>query len=223
MKHFKNVKESKGGLSLVYFVSVILSFFIISGCSMATYDNLEMDMYRDFHRRGAKKYFMKQKIWTVGDKFVIKDEYRNPVFFVRGKIFTIGDKLKFFDMDGNELAYIKEKVLSLKNLYKIYQNHRLTAKVKKKITLLKDKFVVNMINQDDFIIRGNFFDYRYTFFRNGRPVAIVSKKLMSFSDNYRVEIVPGEVDVVILAVTVIIDLINHDNKHHSHIFQRLGH
>ena len=74
-----------------------------------------------------------------------------------------------------------------------------------------------MLNQDDFIVRGNFCDYQYTFFRNGRPVALVSKKLLSLSDQYRVEIVPGEDDVVILAVTVVIDMIKHDDEHHGHI------
>ncbi|MCK4763382.1 MAG: LURP-one-related family protein [Candidatus Aminicenantes bacterium] len=163
---------------------------------------------------------MKQKIWTIADRFVIRDEYKNPMFYVKEKVFSFGDKLKFFDMDGNELAYIKQKVFSFKKQYKIYRNKELLARVVKKITLFKDKFIIDIPGPNDYIVKGNFTDHRYTFIRNGRGVAFISKKWLSWGDTYRIEIVPGEDDVVILAAAVIIDMISHGNEehyyHHSH-------
>ena len=217
MKQQKELEKTKGRFNMVYSILVGFSLLIISGCSIATYDKPDYDRFPDSRRGQTKRYYMKQKIWTLGEKFIIKDEFSRPVFYVAGKPFSFGDKLKFFDREGNELAYIKQKVLSLKNLYKIYMNDRLTAKVKKRIRFFRDKFVVDVIGKDDYIVRGNFYNYRYTFTRNGRQVAVVSKKLFSFSDRYRVEIVPGEDDVVILAVAVVIDMINHKEEHHHHI------
>lgn len=213
MRQYRNFK---GTLNLVCFIVTGLLFSTITGCSVARYDIPESNMYPDSQRIQAKKYFMKQKIWTVGEKFIIKDEYRNPVFFVKGKAFSIGNKLKFFDLKGNELAYIKQKVLSFKNLYKIYRNRELYAKIVKKITLFKDKFIVDIPGPDDYTVSGDFTDYRYSFTRNGREVAVISKKWPSWSDYYRIEILPGEDDLIILAAAVVIDMVSHNNDNYHH-------
>src|SRR6185295_8309319 len=59
------------------------------------------------------RYQMRQKLFSFGDDFVIKDETGRDVFFVDGRAFSIGRKLSFQDMAGNELAFIREKLLSL--------------------------------------------------------------------------------------------------------------
>lgn len=41
------------------------------------------------------RYQMKQRLWTLGEKFTIKDETGQDVFFVEGKILSLGDKLSF--------------------------------------------------------------------------------------------------------------------------------
>jgi uncharacterized protein YxjI len=156
---------------------------------------------------------MKQKIWTLGDKFVIKDETRTPVFYVKGKVFSVGDKLSFRDIDGNELAYVSQKVFSFTPRYKIYRDKALIARIVKKITLFKDKYKVDISGPDDLKVTGNFWNYEYTFTRNGRRVAFVSKKLFSWSDTYGIAIAPGEDDILILAVAVVIDMISHENEH----------
>ena len=58
------------------------------------------------------RYVMKQKLFSLGDDFYIKDESGGDVFFVDGKVFTLGKKLSFQDLEGNELAFIKQKLLS---------------------------------------------------------------------------------------------------------------
>jgi len=55
---------------------------------------------------------MKQKLWSWGDDFTIKDESGLDRFFVDGRAFSLGDKLSFQDMAGNELAFIRQKLLA---------------------------------------------------------------------------------------------------------------
>ena len=71
-----------------------------------------------------------------------------------------------------------------------------------------------MPGPEDYVIRGNFTDHRYHFTRRGRMVARISKKFFSWGDTYRIEILPGENDVVILATAVILDMMNHPNQDH---------
>jgi uncharacterized protein YxjI len=216
MKQTKSITPSKSILTLSCFFLTGLLFFISANCSVTMHERPQANIPPHPQAQHMKRYFMKQKVWTIAERFIIRDEYNNPMFYVKGKVFSIGDKLKFYDMDGRELAYIKQEVFSFNKRYKIYKNHRLVAKVVKKLTLFKDKFIVDVPGPDDYFVKGNFTDHHYNILRNGRKVAAISKNWMSWGDAYRIEIVPGEDDVVLLGLTVIIDMVSHDNKGHNH-------
>ena len=67
------------------------------------------------------RYVMKQKFWSWGDDFTIRDEQGADVFRVDGRAFSWGDKLSFQDTRGNELAFISQKLLSWGPTYEISQ------------------------------------------------------------------------------------------------------
>ena len=194
---------------------------LTTGCSTGRY-NID-DLPPSPRGEPLKTYVLKQKIWTLGEKFVIKDETNTPVFHVKGKVFSIGDKLSFRDMDGNEVAYISQKVLSFRPQYKIYRDQELIAKVVKKLVLFRDSYIVDVPGPDDYKVYGNFGNYEYTFIRNGRKVAFVSKKYFSWSDTYGIAIVPGEDDILILATAVVIDMVSHDNHQDTIISSSKNH
>ncbi len=156
------------------------------------------------------RYLMKQKLWGFGDDFAIQDAAGNDVFFVDGKALSIGDKLSFQDMQGNELAFISQKILSLLKTYHIYRSGKLFAEIKKRMSLFKDKFEVDVPGPNDYSVTGSFFDFEYQFVRSGSEVASVSKRFFSFRDTYGIDIVAGEDDVTILATAVVIDLVCHE-------------
>src|SRR6185369_8868285 len=161
------------------------------------------------------RYLMKQKLFCWGDDFIIKNEAGEEAFFVDGKAFSIGNKLSFQDMQKNELAFIRQKLLSLGPTYEITRNGVLAAVVKKHLfTLLRCRFTVDVPGPDDLEAQGNFLDMEYTFNRAGQPVAEVSKRWFSWTDSYGVDVHKGEDDVLILASTVVIDMVCHpDHKH----------
>jgi len=160
------------------------------------------------------RYLMKQKLFCFGDDFVIKNEAGDEVYFVDGKVFTIGNKLSFQDMNRKELAFIHQKLLSWGPTYEIDREGRLAAVVKKHLfTLFRCAFTVDVPGPDDIEAQGSFLDMEYTFTRGGRQIAEVSKRWFAFTDTYGVDIAEGEDDVLILASTVVIDMVCHgDHK-----------
>lgn len=159
------------------------------------------------------RYAMKQKLFCWGDDFTIKTQDGQDVFFVDGKAFSIGDKLSFQDMQGKELAFIRQKLLSWGPTYEIYRDGELYATVKKHLfTLFRCRFTVDVPGPDDLEAEGNFLDFEYSFMRSGNAVAQVSKQWFSWTDTYGVDIAAGEDDVLILASTVVIDMICHGDK-----------
>jgi len=161
------------------------------------------------------RYMMKQKLFCWGDDFTIQNEAGENVFFVDGKAFSFGDKLSFQDMQKNELAFIRQKLLSWGPTYEITRGGALAAVVKKKLfTLFRCKFTVDVPGPDDLEAQGSFLDMEYSFTRAGKTVAEVSKRWFSFGDTYGVDICEGEDDILILASTVVIDMVCHsDGKH----------
>jgi uncharacterized protein YxjI len=53
------------------------------------------------------RYQMKQKLFSFGDDFHIKDGDGNHAATVDGKVFSIGDKLSFLNPSGKELVRIE--------------------------------------------------------------------------------------------------------------------
>ena len=163
------------------------------------------------------RYRMRQKLFSLGDDFVIQDDRGNDRFYVDGKMISIGNKLSFQDMKGNELAYIRQKLLSWGPSYVVEFPGGGSATVKKHLfTLFRCAFTVDIPGPDDLEATGNLMDHDYRFERHGRTVAEVSKKWFTLRDTYGVDIADGENDVLILASTVVIDLCCHaDDKKHG--------
>lgn len=159
------------------------------------------------------RYLLKQKFFCFGDDFLIKNAAGDDLFFVDGRAFTLGNKLSFQDMQGRELAFIRQKLLSWGPTYEITRGDQIAAVVKKHLfTLFRCKFSVDVPGPDDLEATGSFLDHEYTFRRGSREVAQVSKKWFSWTDTYGVDTAEGEDDVVILASTVVIDLICHEDR-----------
>ncbi|HEX8116516.1 MAG TPA: LURP-one-related family protein, partial [Pyrinomonadaceae bacterium] len=58
------------------------------------------------------RYVMKQKFFSLGDSFAIRNEQGQEVFRAEGKVFSFGDQLTLRDASGEEVAYISQKVFS---------------------------------------------------------------------------------------------------------------
>jgi uncharacterized protein YxjI len=162
------------------------------------------------------RYQMREKIFSLGDDFIIQDERGNDAYYVDGKALSIGDKLSFQDMNGRELARIREKLLSIGKTYEIQFDATVgggSATVKKHLlSFLRAAFTVDVPGPGDLEATGSLLDHEYTFERGGRTVATVSKKWFTIRDTYGIDITEGENELLILASAVVIDLVCHADQ-----------
>jgi uncharacterized protein YxjI len=155
-------------------------------------------------------YVMKQKLFSWGDDFVIKDETGQDRFLVDGKAFSLGKQLSFQDPSGTPLAHISQKVLSWSPTYEISRNGQPLATVHKELfTFFNCTFTIEGEGANHLHAEGKFTDHDYVFSRDEQQVAQVSKQWFALSDSYGVQIAPGQDDVLILACTVVIDMCCH--------------
>jgi uncharacterized protein YxjI len=159
------------------------------------------------------KYIMRQKLWSWGNDFVIKDESGNDAFFVDGKVFALRDQLSLADMAGNEICLIQKKILAWGPTYEMFHQGQLVATVKESLfTLLGHRFYVDVPGPDDIEAAGNFTDHEYTFSRGGQAVAAVSKSWFTWADTYGVDVTDDSDAPLILVATVVIERCSQQQK-----------
>jgi len=158
------------------------------------------------------RYQMREKLIAFGDDFFIEDAQGDRVYKVDGKALRVRDTLKFKDMQGNVLCQVQEKKVRIKDTMDIEDaNGDKVASIKKAlISPIRDRWVVKIGDGPDMDVKGNIVNHEYKIEADGDTVAEVSKKWFRVRDSYGVEVVPGQKDIIILAVTVAIDMMAHD-------------
>lgn len=151
------------------------------------------------------KLYMKQKVFSLRGDFDIYDENQVPVYSVQGKLMSFGRQLHLYDSaTGEELAHIKQQVMTLlPKMQVFYQNERI-ATISKKLTFIKQQYEIDTLGWS---VEGDFFAHDYTVFdAQGRVVADINKKYLSWSDSFEVSIVQDDIDpAMVIAIVLAID------------------
>ena len=161
----------------------------------------------------STRYKIRQKMFSIGDDFWIEDQDGRRVFKVDGKALRLRKTLIFEDLNGNKLCQIQERWLPIRETMAIDgpDGEQVAVIQKALIAPLRDRWRVNLKDGPDLDVQGNIFDHEYSIKQGWNKVAEVSKKWISLTDTYTVEIDEGQNDVLILAIAVAIDMMAHDD------------
>lgn len=162
----------------------------------------------------TNRYKIRQNLIAIGDDFWIENAEGQRVFKVDGKVLRIRKTLVFEDARGTALCQIKERLLTIKDTMVIEDAHGRDLAVVKKalIAPLRDRWDVKVKDGPDLDVQGDILDHEYTIKQGRKRVAEVSKRWLSLTDTYGVEIEPGQNDILILAVAIAIDMMAHDEE-----------
>lgn len=160
------------------------------------------------------RLYMKQKVFSWGDKFKVYDESGAVHFLVEGEVFSWGKKLHVYDVTGREVAYIHQKVFSFLPKYYISHDGVDVAEVIKEFTFLSQKYTVN---GPGWSVSGDFWAHEYEITCGPQLVAAISKKWFTWGDTYEIDIHGGidpenEAEIAtVLCVVLIIDAVLQSN------------
>lgn len=146
--------------------------------------------------------YMKQRIFTWGDKFSIYDAAGNERYYVEGEVFTMGKKLHLCDLSGTELAFIQQKIFTFLPRYYVFRNGAQIAEIVKEFAFFRHEYSVNGLG---WRVDGDFFGHDYEVKHGNQIVARVSKEWFTLGDAYQIEIADGVDEVTALAVVLVID------------------
>lgn len=149
---------------------------------------------------------MREKLVSFGDDFVIETAAGVPAFKVDGKLLRVRNTIQLDDTAGRHLYRIQERLARVRNTMEIDRDGRRVAAIHQAlVTPVRDRFEVDVADGPNLHVQGNVFAHEYAITRNGAPVATVSKRWFRYRDIYGVEVMAGEDDAFVLAITAAID------------------
>jgi uncharacterized protein YxjI len=158
---------------------------------------------------GVNRYIMRQRIFALGQDFYINNAAGQPMFKIDGKVRLVKESLNFRDMQGNLLYQLDERVIRIRESFDIlYPSGKLAAKVHNAIIdPLRERFTIEIPGRENMTTMGKVIWAQYDILRNQRQVAKISKQFSWIGrDQYVVDVLHGEDDCLILAITVVIDM-----------------
>ena len=150
------------------------------------------------------KLYIKQKVFSWGDNFTVKDEVGRDRYRVEGEIFSWGKKLHVYDAYDREAAFIKQELLTFLPSYQVFIGDQQAARIVKEFSFLFPRYSIEMLGWE---IEGSFMAHDYAITKNGRTIVTIHKEWMTWGDCYELDIEDPADELIALAVVLTIDCV----------------
>jgi uncharacterized protein YxjI len=152
-------------------------------------------------------YTIRERMFRLGEDSDITDQAGQPVLHVDGKVLSLHHRLILRAPAGREARQVHRKLVALRPAYQITLGGQDVAEVRKHLlTPFGERFTIDLRGGGDMEIDGDLLGHEFTIQRDGQSVATISKRWLSVTDSYAVDVAPGEDDVLILASVLALDL-----------------
>ncbi len=151
------------------------------------------------------KLYIKQKAFSFGDKFFVKDEYESDRYYIEGEIFTLGKKLHVYDSNNEEVMYISQRPFAFLPKVDIYFGENLAGTLVKEFTFFSQVYTLEGAGWE---VEGDFMAHEYSMAKDGCVKASVEKEWFTWGDSYALEIADSQDELLALGVLLAIDIIN---------------
>jgi len=152
-------------------------------------------------------YVIREKMFRLGEDSDINNESGEPVLQVDGKIMSLHQRLILRDLAGREVAQVHRRLVAFRPTYEITVDGKNVAEVRQHLfTPFGERLTIDVPGPGDMEITGDLFSHEFTIQRDGQTAASISKRWLSLTASYAVDVAPGENDLLILASVLALDL-----------------
>lgn len=156
-----------------------------------------------------RKLYIKQKVFSIGEKFTVTDEQQNPRYYVEGSFMKIPKTFRVEDEQGREISKITKKTISLLPKFFVEIDGQDMIEISKHLTFLKAHY---SIDADGVSVDGNWWDMDFIVERNGRKIADINKRWVSWGDTYEVTILDEAYEHLVISLVIAIDRVKEDES-----------
>lgn len=156
-----------------------------------------------------RKLYIKQKVFSIGEKFNVTDADQEPLYHVQGSFLKIPKQFTIFDRNDHVIGEITKKVLALLPQFTVMIDDEAAIVIKKELTLFKARY---HIEADGISVQGNWWDMDFEVVKDGLQIAVINKRWVSWGDTYEVTVFDERYEKLIVALVVAIDCVKAEDN-----------
>ncbi|MBS7576552.1 MULTISPECIES: LURP-one-related family protein [unclassified Enterococcus] len=156
-----------------------------------------------------KNLYIKQKVFSIGEKFTVFNQNEEPEYLVQGSFFKIPKAFVIEDKQGNPIAKLTKKVFSFLPKFFLELADHSEIVISKSFSFFHAHYE---IEGEGIEVRGNFWDMDFEVLKNGRAIAEIHKKWFSWGDTYEIQILDESLEKLIISVVIAIDCVKNSEK-----------
>lgn len=147
-------------------------------------------------------YYMKQKAFSLKEKFDIVDEKGTPRYYCEGTSIWTYKPVVLYDMNGVELLQVKRKMWTWMPQFEIFMDGQLIAKVEKVFRWFKPEYKIEGMGLS---VEGDVWGLNYSILKDGIEIAHINKKVWTWTDSYEIDVEDENYTEIILCLVIAID------------------
>ncbi|TQS74246.1 hypothetical protein DX933_13030 [Ornithinibacillus gellani] len=152
--------------------------------------------------------FMKQKVFSLGGKFTVKNAMEQDAYYVEGSFMQIPKTYDIMNAARDTVATITKKTFSFLPKFFVEVDGREVLTIKKELSFFKARYTIDAAGVE---VRGNWWDMNFQVVKQGEVIAQVDKAWFSWGDSYKIQIFDEAVEHIILALVIAIDCAKADD------------
>ncbi|MEW4353340.1 LURP-one-related family protein [Streptococcus pneumoniae] len=151
-----------------------------------------------------KQFYIKQKLWSLGGKFTIKDEYDQVCYQVEGSLFKWMKSFKILDLQGQLVSTIQRKFTWFLPRFEVEVKGQTRFVIQKKLSWLKPRYEIENLGLE---VLGNIWDMKFDLIESSRVVAHIDQEWFRMTSTYDVAVYDEDYCDMAIALVIAIDYV----------------
>jgi len=150
------------------------------------------------------KLYIKQKVFSFADKFVVKNEDGTDAYFAAGKFFTLGKKLNIYEGtdSADPVARIEQRLLSFTTRFGINVRGNHVTDMVRKVTVFSNDYRLEGLPWQ---LDGDFLAHEYRLMDGRNTIMEISRKWFTWGDSYELNIDDNQDPLLCLSIALVVD------------------
>lgn len=153
------------------------------------------------------KLYIKQKVFSLGGNFTVKDEFEQDKYVIKGSFLSIPKTFMIKDTSENEIGTITKKVFSLLPKFFVEVDGEEVVTIQKKFSFFKARY---QIEGRGIEVVGDWWDKKFEVMSHGEVVAQVNEKWFTWGDTYEVTVKDESLEHIIISLVIAIDFVKQE-------------
>ncbi|MFS1663807.1 LURP-one-related/scramblase family protein [Streptococcus sp. zg-JUN1979] len=151
-----------------------------------------------------KQFAIKQKMWSLGGRFMIVDEIGAPCYEVEGSLFKLSKSYTLYNNQGQAVSRLTRLLWHIMPHFKVVLATGHSFMVKKDFRLWRSHYTILGLDME---VQGNVWEMSFQLLKDGQLIAEISQEWLRLTSTYKVIVYDERYSDLVLSLVIAIDYV----------------